>query len=110
MGKTLIRGQNPGLTTTYITPHICGACGSHIAEDWVFCPECGTPTGLDPTSSTRYMFIRSMSLREMADPQSGIVSMVQELCEDGCPGPELLRSWLERPMRGGEDDDVFYAE
>ena len=42
----LLSTQYPGLMSTYHTPHICGQCGAHIADDWSFCPECGTPTGL----------------------------------------------------------------
>lgn len=42
----LLSTQYPGLMSTYHTPHVCGQCGAHIADDWSFCPECGTPTGL----------------------------------------------------------------
>lgn len=42
----LLSTQYPGLMTTYHTPHVCGQCGAHIGDDWSFCPECGTPTGL----------------------------------------------------------------
>lgn len=42
----LLSTQYPGLISTYHTPHVCGQCGAHIADDWSFCPECGTPTGL----------------------------------------------------------------
>lgn len=38
--------QYPGLMSTYHTPHVCGQCGAHIGDDWSYCPECGTPTGL----------------------------------------------------------------
>lgn len=98
MRKTLLKNIYPGLTSIYITPHTCGVCHSHIAEGWAFCPECGTPTGLDDCPETRYQHIRSMSIQEMADPHGGIVDMVQELCEDGVPGPEMVRHWLEHPM------------
>lgn len=42
----LLSTRYPGLMSTYHTPHICGQCGTHIGDDWSFCPECGTPTGL----------------------------------------------------------------
>lgn len=42
----LLSTRYPGLMSTYHTPHICGQCGAHIGDDWSFCPECGTPTGL----------------------------------------------------------------
>ena len=42
----LLSTRDPGLMSTYHTPHICGQCGAHIGDDWSFCPECGTPTGL----------------------------------------------------------------
>lgn len=42
----LLRAQYPGLMSEYHTPHVCGQCGTHIGDDWSFCPECGTPTGL----------------------------------------------------------------
>lgn len=42
----LLSTQYPGLMSTYHTPHVCGQCGAHIGDDWLYCPECGTPTGL----------------------------------------------------------------
>ena len=54
----LLSTQYPGLMSTYHTPHICGQCGAHIADDWSFCPECGTPTGLtqkDFVESARWL-------------------------------------------------------
>jgi predicted amidophosphoribosyltransferase len=46
MSEPLIKNQCIGLKTVYHTPHICGKCLEHIGEDWNYCPECGTPTGL----------------------------------------------------------------
>lgn len=40
------KNQYPRLLSTYYTPHSCIKCGAHIGDDWNFCPECGTPTGL----------------------------------------------------------------
>ena len=42
----LLKDQYPGLRTEYVTPHVCGNCLAHIADDWAVCPECGAPTGL----------------------------------------------------------------
>ena len=44
--EKLQKGVYPGLRSTYTTPHVCGKCLEHIAWDWSFCPECGTPTGI----------------------------------------------------------------
>lgn len=30
------------LRTTYETPNSCPYCMSHLAQDWNFCPECGS--------------------------------------------------------------------
>lgn len=98
MSKALLKNVSPGLTTEYVTPHTCGVCHSHIADDWAFCPECGTPTGLDGRPETRYQHIRAMTIQEMAGPYGGIVDMIGELCEDGVPGPDMVRDWLERPI------------
>lgn len=47
MEQGIIKDQYPGLRTEYVTPHVCKNCLAHIADDWVVCPECGAPTGMD---------------------------------------------------------------
>lgn len=39
-----ILNVHPRLKTEFWTPHECGYCGEHLADEWVFCPECGTAT------------------------------------------------------------------
>jgi len=34
-----------GLETIWETPNTCPHCGEHLAAEWSFCPECGTPVG-----------------------------------------------------------------
>lgn len=46
MSEPLMKNQYIGLKTIYHTPHICGNCLEHIGDDWLYCPECGTPTGI----------------------------------------------------------------
>lgn len=42
----LIKDYYVGLETIYHTPHVCGNCFAHIADDWNFCPCCGKKTRL----------------------------------------------------------------
>lgn len=46
MSEPLMKNQYIGLKTIYHTPHICGNCLEHIGDNWLYCPECGTPTGI----------------------------------------------------------------
>lgn len=66
--EKLQKGVYPGLKSTYSTPHVCGHCLEHIAWDWGFCPECGTPTGLTEEDAKAFAPPTQSPEREFAAP------------------------------------------
>ena len=44
-GFPAIENETNSLLTTWETPESCPHCGEHLAREWSYCPECGSPTG-----------------------------------------------------------------
>lgn len=49
----------------------------------------------------RAEIISNMSLDEMAQQ---LLPMFEELCEDGIPGPDYMKFWLEQPAEEAQDN------
>ena len=90
----LLSTQYPGLISTYHTPHVCGQCGAHIADDWSFCPECGRPALHKRTSKSLlggWMRCRRLAL---------ILQWIPDRCPD-VPAAEITIMMLSRSSFAG---------